>query len=56
MNICGRYVILTNFVSALEQEYLEILAQSIQDVAHEMETPITDDSDANNDAITESSC
>lgn len=47
---------LTNFVSTLEQDYLEILAQSIEDIAREMETPVTDDSDMNNDAITESSC
>ncbi|XP_068745558.1 fibroblast growth factor receptor 2-like [Montipora capricornis] len=38
------------------KEYLEILAQSIEDIACEMETPITDDSDLNNDGITESSC
>lgn len=35
---------------------MEILAQSIEDIALSMETPITDDSDINNDTITESSC
>lgn len=40
----------------LQQEYVEILAQSIEDIALSMETPITDDSDINNDTITESSC
>ena len=32
------------------------MAQSIEDVAHDMETPITDESDINIDAVTESSC
>lgn len=42
--------------SLASKEYLEILAQSIEDIALSMETPITDDSDINNDTITESSC
>ncbi|KAL9983806.1 hypothetical protein ACROYT_G006036 [Oculina patagonica] len=42
--------------SMTSKEYLEILAQSIDDLAQDMETPITDDSDVNNDGVTESSC
>ncbi|XP_020606914.1 fibroblast growth factor receptor 2-like isoform X4 [Orbicella faveolata] len=42
--------------SMASKEYLEILAQSIDDLARDMETPITDDSDINNEGLTESSC
>lgn len=38
------------------KEYLQILAQSIDDLAHDMETPITDDSDENTGIMPESTC
>jgi len=42
--------------SMTSKEYLEILAQSIEDMAVEMSSPIRDDSDNNDDLIIESSC
>ncbi|XP_015756865.1 PREDICTED: fibroblast growth factor receptor 2-like isoform X2 [Acropora digitifera] len=42
--------------SMTSKEYLEILAQSIEDMAVEMSSPIRDDSDNNDDVIIESSC
>lgn len=50
-------IMLIKFRSALcQQEYLEILAQSIEDMAVEMSSPIRDDSDNDDDVIIESSC
>lgn len=42
--------------SMTSKEYLQILAQSIDDLAHDMETPITDDSDENTGIMPESTC
>lgn len=42
--------------SVILQEYLQILAQSIDDLAHDMEAPITDDSDENTGIMPESTC
>lgn len=42
--------------SMTSKEYLQILAQSIDDLAHDMEAPITDDSDENTGIMPESTC